>query len=67
MLRSVVSGLLAALIAGHALAAPPGLAGRSEGEPPTERKKPAPPPVWTSSSDACAKPRTMRRPRASPS
>ncbi|GJD78757.1 hypothetical protein GCM10007886_12340 [Methylobacterium gregans] len=43
MLRSVVSGLLAALIAGHALAAPPGLAGRSEGEPPTERKKPAPP------------------------
>lgn len=42
MLRSVLSGLLAALIAGSALAAPPGPSGRIE-EPSAERKKPAPP------------------------
>ncbi|MEE7478367.1 tetratricopeptide repeat protein [Methylobacterium hispanicum] len=42
MLRSVLPGLLAALIAGPALAAPPGLSGRPEAEQPAERKKPAP-------------------------
>ncbi len=41
MLRIVLPGLLAALIAGHALAAPPGPPGRAE-EPSAEGRKPAP-------------------------